>query len=157
MVVRERIDGAKLRLGSPRFSLKSLLTYVAMLAIACWLYSTFHPLGIVYAWLLISALVGCVGVQKQSSWTLAVCTLMLLIGLFAFPTVTMLAHPVPIHRLSRIHHGSTADEVRALLGIPSSIGTSTTGETWGYSDVTWCMVRIRFDRDGKVVNVDHDH
>jgi outer membrane protein assembly factor BamE (lipoprotein component of BamABCDE complex) len=64
-------------------------------------------------------------------------------------------HAVPQWRLSRVESGMTKNDVARLVGVPTS--SSSTGRTWTYSTMTWCIVRIRFSPGGVVESVEHDH
>ncbi len=79
-----------------------------------------------------------VGAQKQIIWMLTASTLMLIAGLFGFPSVVMLGHPVQIYRLSRIQLGSTPDEVKRVAQWPEIIdredGTFIEGVRAGIDD-----------------------
>ena len=78
---------------------------------------------------------------------------MMAIGLLAVPGFLMDGHAVSPYRLKRIKIGSTAAEVEAALGRPSSID----GDEWLYAGPTWRHVRISFNAEGLVDYIDHDH
>lgn len=78
--------------------------------------------------------------------------------LFGFAVMwAMNGHGVNDGKLSRIHTGSTSEEVQQLLGEPTSIYRTEVGESWKYSAGTWCIVSIQFRDDGVVQSVEHDH
>ena len=141
-----------------RFSLKYVFLYVAISAIACWLVVSFYPLGALYASLFVVVCFGGMAVwTRRDSLALLCGLLFLIIGLLGFPMVTMSAHPVPIHRLNRIGRGATAAEVESLIGKPSRIDSTTSGESWVYAGCTWCYITIQFTPDATVDSVVHDH
>ncbi len=129
----------------------------AAAALAYWLLTTFHPFGLLYAWLLVITYAGWIGIRRHRQRIIDVAVLMVIVGLVGFPMVAMTGHPVSLERLSHIHDGSSAEDVLTLLGTPSKVDLSDDGEIWIYSGVTWCFVTIQFSHDRTVVDVVHDH
>jgi len=62
-------------------------------------------------------------------------------------------HPVTMHRLARVKTGMTKSDVVRILGEPSVRQSND----WRYSGMTWCFVVVTFDKDERVVLVEHDH
>jgi len=79
------------------------------------------------------------------------------VGVFAVPYFVMQEHSVALYRLERVKLGSTVEDVRSVLGGPSSVAYRPNGDEWLYSGPTWCHVRISFDTNQVVDYIDHDH
>jgi outer membrane protein assembly factor BamE (lipoprotein component of BamABCDE complex) len=63
-------------------------------------------------------------------------------------------HPVATANLQRVQVGMTKADVQQILGHPNI----TEDQLWTYmTSWTWCVVRIRFDVEGRVEEIDHDH
>ena len=140
-----------------RFALRTVFVGIAIAALSCWLIVTFHPFGPLLAWLFLPGCLATIAVCMRQRLPLVVACMILLVGLFAFPVISMSGHPVSIRRLSHVHSGTTADRVRSLLGNPSKIHSSDDGDLWVYSGFTWCYITIHFAPDGTVAYIDHDH
>ncbi|MCA9181549.1 MAG: hypothetical protein KDA51_08845 [Planctomycetales bacterium] len=140
-----------------RFSFQSLLIFIAITGVACWLFVSFYPFGPLYAWLLLTATVFGLGVRVRRCLLVEGAAAMLLIGVLSIPVIVMEGHPVSPYRLQRIQVGSTTDEVRAALGEPTEIEPYDSAETWLYSGPTWCTVRVSIDSRGVVDSFAHDH
>jgi outer membrane protein assembly factor BamE (lipoprotein component of BamABCDE complex) len=78
---------------------------------------------------------------------------MLLMIFLVLPRHVMEGHPVSIANLARVQVGMVGRDVEHLLGKPRTHN----GRLWTYSGSTWCVVRIRFDSNGFVSEIDHDH
>ena len=70
----------------------------------------------------------------------------------------MSAHGAALDDFERVMAGMTQAEVEAILGQPTSEGTTSRGTNgWAYTRWTWCMVTITFSEDGTVIESVHDH
>ncbi len=70
----------------------------------------------------------------------------------------MSAHGATLDDFERVMAGMTQAEVEAILGRPTSQGTTSRGTNgWAYTRWTWCMVKITFSEDGTVIASEHDH
>ena len=66
-----------------RFSLRTLLAVVALVAVECWLSMSFYPFGPVYAWTLLTAVIGAIAIWRYSAGLVLFCGGMLFVGLLA--------------------------------------------------------------------------
>jgi outer membrane protein assembly factor BamE (lipoprotein component of BamABCDE complex) len=95
--------------------------------------------------------------SKNIGETLALCSfiafVMLIMTCAGVLFYVMNGHPVAITELSKIQQGMSQSEVKTILGEPKR----TYEDAWRYAGVTWCYVTIRFDDEGSVESVVHDH
>jgi hypothetical protein len=72
--------------------------------------------------------------------------------------IVMSSHPVNLNALGQVTESSTQADVRRLLGEPSRIHAGTNLTQWTYGGGwSWCIVSVRFDSVGQVIDVEHDH
>ena len=95
--------------------------------------------------------------SRSPGHVVAVSAALIIIAFFAFSTYAFNGHPVSIASLSSINMTSTEKDVTALLGEPAKINAAGYNVQWVYSGITWCIVKVEFGPDGKVVSVEHDH
>lgn len=72
--------------------------------------------------------------------------------------IVMSSHPVNLKALGKVTESSTQADVRRLLGKPSRIHAGIDITHWTYGGGwSWCIVSVRFDPAGQVIDVEHDH
>ncbi len=140
-----------------RFSLQRLFVFVAFAAAAFWLHIVAYPIGSILAWMLFWLFIGLAVYRRENHWPLVAAGLMMLLGMLALPYVAITGHSVPPHLLDRVGRGDTTDQVQSLLGFPTRITHTDSGQSWFYVGPSWCHVRIEFDGDQHVRYVVHDH
>lgn len=146
----------------PRFSIAALFAWVAIVSILLALFVSFYPFGPLVAWLAAAGMIIAANRKYRNERPVApsngFAIWMIVVGLLALPFFTMEGHCVPPYRLERVEAGFSRSEVIKKLGKPSDVASLPGGgEEWCYSGFTWCIVRIKFDQDGSVEKVSHDH
>ena len=67
-------------------------------------------------------------------------------------------HGASLAKLEQVRPGITRNEVLKLLGNPSTINGAQGGpQSWFYTRGTFCQVKVYLDRNGIVLDTDHDH
>jgi outer membrane protein assembly factor BamE (lipoprotein component of BamABCDE complex) len=95
-------------------------------------------------------------VRTVGAITLAVLAPFGILLLFAFWVFD--GHGAAMSRLAQVHPGMTRKQVTAILGKPSTINGNADGsETWYYSKITWCQVKVHTSPRGIVDGKYHDH
>src|SRR5262245_31867344 len=92
-----------------------------------------------------------------------------LIGIYlvvvAFAAVLFVGFPIwvgnapaaPLSKMSQLRSGMSQAEVRQLLGEPGSRHVYDDGsESWAYSRMTWAILYVEFDPQGKLTDFRHD-
>ena len=75
----------------------------------------------------------------------------------AYPIWVMNAPAVPAWKMARLQVGMSKDQVRQLLGEPGRRDLQDDGsETWTYSRMTWAILYVDFDPQGKLAGFVHD-
>lgn len=138
----------------PQYSLRMLFLAMAFAGSLCWVCLQLPTWGLLCVWILLAVFAGAVGWQSPK-WSLLVpvATGMLMLGLVAIPIILTNGHPVRLDLLAKINTGMSRDEVRRILGRP----THTEETAFTYSGGFWCIIRVHFDREGRVASVVHDH
>ena len=139
-----------------RFSLTSLLVFVTIFAVCCWLAVNVYPFGQLMAWFLLTTYVGFLTIYLRNVWLRIGCFLMIVLGVLATPVCMIDDCILSPYLLEQVKVGSTTTEVESLLGSPTEINQNDSGETWLYFGSTLCHIFIDFD-DGTVTRIDHDH
>ena len=67
-------------------------------------------------------------------------------------------HGALLAALARVQPAMTHEQVVALLGHPGTINGSSDGsQSWYYTRMTWCQVKVYWNERGIVEGTDHDH
>jgi outer membrane protein assembly factor BamE (lipoprotein component of BamABCDE complex) len=71
----------------------------------------------------------------------------------------MSGHPISMSRLEKVQQGMTFEQVRQLLGSPTSVRHGDEGTIdWVYSSKwKWCYVMLSFSAEGRYTEYYHDH
>lgn len=140
-----------------QFGLASMFALVAVSAVLVWLFIYVYPFGPLLAWFGAAILVARVALRTQSRPLGFACAVMFAFGILAVPIFAIEGHCVSPYQLKRIHVGSTAAEVKSVLGKPTAVTANPAGDDWMYSGSTWCQVSISFDSNDVVEFIEHDH
>ena len=67
-------------------------------------------------------------------------------------------HGASLAKLEQVKPGMTRNEVLSLLGNPGTINGHQDGpQSWFYTRGTFCQVKVYLDRNGIVLDTNHDH
>lgn len=92
--------------------------------------------------------------MRGCCWMVGICAV-----LIALSWCCMELPPVSTANQNRIQVGMTTEQVQSILGRPSHISWDDEGHPWGYrysSPWLWQYFKIRFDRNGRVIETELD-
>jgi len=100
--------------------------------------------------------------SRRSLLVAAILAAPVLLAVFAFliyPAWVMNGHGFDLARFEQVHQGMTMTQVENLMGKPSSTELLGDGAAvWTYNKgLKWCIGHVRFGRNGKVEDKEHDH
>jgi len=101
-------------------------------------------------------------IQRPTQWSVRGLLLLVAASAIVLTPISLMVrfgngHPVSMRDLARVQMGMSKSEVQSILGSPDDETDEYGPLIWTYAAFTWCIVRISFDQDGRVIEIDHDH
>jgi hypothetical protein len=100
-----------------RFSLRTLLIGVTVVAFCCWLYAAYPPFGPLYLWLLAIGALLAIAFGRRNGFLAALSATLFCATLVVIPYLMVDGlHVVSVNQLRKVKAGATANAVRSKLG-----------------------------------------